>query len=58
MATLQQQIADAFLTRLAQTKEFDPTLIEELRRVLSSGRKLKADDFIKIFSTPAGGDLR
>ncbi len=58
MATLQQQIAEAFLTKLAEAKSFDPAMVEQLRRAMTSGRKPKADDFIKIFSAPQGGDLK
>jgi hypothetical protein len=59
MATLQQQIADKFLAKLAQSMEVDAEKIDQLRSLLAgSGKKLKADDFVKIFSAPAGGDLK
>ena len=56
MATLQQEIRDKFLTRLS--KDLDVTKIEELKKVLADGKKPKPDDFVKIFSLPAAGDLK
>jgi predicted transcriptional regulator len=57
MATLQQQIAEKFLAKLAEAKEVDAAKIEQLRALLAEGKKPKADDFVRIFSLPAGGDL-
>jgi len=45
MATLQQKIAEKFLAKLAESKDADT-------------KKLKADDFVKVFSAPAGGDVK
>lgn len=58
MPTLQQQIAEKFLAKLADTKDVDAEKIEQLRSLLAGSKKLKADDFVKIFSLPAGGDLK
>ena len=58
MATLQQQIAEKFLAKLAESKEVDPEKVAQLRNLLGAGKKLKADDFVKMFSLPAGGDLK
>lgn len=58
MATLQQQIAEAFLTKLAESKDVAPAMVEELRRLLNSGKKPKPDDIMKIFSVTTGGDLK
>ena len=57
MATLQQQIADKFLAKLAETEEIDAARIEQLRALLAQGKKPKAVEFVRIFSLPAGGDL-
>lgn len=57
MATLQQQIAEKFLAKLAESKKVDADKIEQLRKLLSDSKKVKADEFVKIFSLPAGGDL-
>jgi hypothetical protein len=58
MATLQQQIAAKFLAKLAESKHIDAGKIEQLRKLLTDSRKPKADDFVKIFSLPAGGDVK
>jgi len=58
MPTLQQQIAEKFLAKLAGSKDVDAEKIDQLRGLLAGGKKPKADDFVKIFSVPAGGDLK
>ena len=58
MATLQQQIAEKFLAKLTKSKKVDADKIDQLRTVLADSKKLKADEFVKIFSLPAGGDLK
>jgi len=58
MATLQQQIASKFLERLAESKQVDAGKVEQLRKLLTDSKRPKADDFVKIFSLPAGGDVK
>jgi hypothetical protein len=58
MTTLYQQIAEKFLAKLAESKDVDTEKIEQLRVVLADGKKVKSEDFVKIFSAPAGGDLK
>ncbi len=58
MPTLQQQIAEAFLAKLATSRAFDAVMLDQLRRIVTSGTKPKPDDLIKIFSANAGGDLK
>ena len=58
MATLQKQIADKFLAKLAASKDFDTAKLEQLKALLADGKKVKPEDFVKIFSLPAGGDLK
>ena len=58
MATLQQQIAQTFLAKLLETKAFDANRIEELRLLLGGTKKIKADDLVKVFTQPAGGDVK
>ena len=58
MATLQQQIAEKFLTKLEETKKIDASKIEQLRNLLADSKRPKADDFVKIFSLSAGGDVK
>lgn len=57
MPTLQEQIAEKFLAKLAESK-IDAEKIDQLRTLLANSKKPKADDFVKIFSLPAGGDLK
>lgn len=58
MATLYQQIAEKFLAKLADSKDADAERIDQLRGLLADGKKVKSEDFVKIFSAPAGGDLK
>ena len=58
MPTLQQKIAEKFLAKLADSKDVDAAKIDQLRILLVDGKKPKVDDFIRIFSLPAGGDLK
>ena len=58
MATLQQQIAEKFLAKLVESKAVDPEKIDQLRTLLANSKKPKADDFVKVFSAPAGGDVK
>jgi hypothetical protein len=57
MTTLQQQIAEKFLKKLAESKKVDAEIIDELRTLLAAGKKLKAEEVVKVFSLPAG-DLK
>ena len=58
MATIQQQIADKFLAKLTESKDVDAEKINQLRSVLSDNKKVKAEDLVKVFSAPAGGDIK
>jgi hypothetical protein len=58
MVTLQQHIAEKFLAKLAESKEVDSDKIEQLRTLLADSKKVKAEEILKIFSLPAGGDLK
>ena len=58
MATLQKQIADKFLSKLEGSKDVDAEKIDQLRTLLADTKKLKVDDLVKVFSLPAGGDLK
>lgn len=56
--TLQQQIAEKFVTKLSGSKDLDKEKIDQLRILLVEGKKVKAEDLVEIFSLPAGGDLK
>jgi hypothetical protein len=58
MATLQQKIAAAFLTKLREGEDVDAGKIDQLRTLLGSGKKPKADVLVKIFTAPEGSDAR
>jgi hypothetical protein len=58
MPTLQQQIVTKFLAKLAESKDVDAEKLVQLRDLLANNKKVKAEDFVKIFSLPAGGDLK
>jgi hypothetical protein len=58
MPTLQQQVADKFLARLAESTEVSAEKIEKIRSALSAAKKLKADDFVKIFTEPDHCDVK
>jgi hypothetical protein len=57
MPTLHQQIVKKFLGKLGGSKEFDPEKIEKLRAVLADGKKLKAEELVKVF-VESGGDIK
>lgn len=58
MATLQNKIADKFLSSLAESGEVDAEKLELIRQLITKGKKPKADDFAKVFSTPKGGNVK
>ena len=58
MPMLQQQIADKFLARLAESGTLDAERTEKLRVLLAGTKKVKADDLVKLFSAPGGGDIK
>lgn len=58
MPTLQQKIADQFLAKFAQAKDVDADKIDQLRKLFGGKKKLTAEDFVNIFTLPAGGELK
>ncbi len=58
MATLQQQIAEKFLAKLAESRDVEVHKVDRLRKLLAGSKKVKADDFVRIFSLPAEGDVK
>lgn len=51
MASLQQRIVENFLKKLTESKAVDSVKIAQLEQLLSEGKKLKAEDLVKIFSS-------
>jgi hypothetical protein len=58
MPTLQKNIAKKFLETLAESKDVDMDKIEQIQKLLENGKKPKADDFVRIFSIPVGGEVK
>jgi hypothetical protein len=58
MPTIQQQITAKFLRKLAESNHVDADKIAQLQLLLANTRKMKVDDFVRVFSLPAGGDLK
>jgi hypothetical protein len=57
VATIQQHIRDTFLTKLATSGSVDARKIDKLRELMGDGKKLKPDDVVRLFSSPAGDNL-
>lgn len=58
MTTLQLKIAETFLAKLAEAKEIDAAKLAQIKALLAADKKPKVDDFVKVFSLPAGGDVK
>ena len=58
MATLQQIIAEKFLSALAEGKDVDVEKMRQLLELLAHGKKPKADNFVMIFAGSTGGDVK
>jgi hypothetical protein len=58
MPTLHQQIAEKFLAKLSGSKEVSADQVELLRAVLADAKKLKADEFVKVFTQADAGDIK
>lgn len=48
MAKVLNEILEAFYTKLSESRALDESTVNELRTLLTSGKKLKADDFVAI----------
>jgi hypothetical protein len=51
MTSLKQTIVEKFLANLAAQRSLDGRKIETLRKLLAESPKIKADDFVKIFTS-------
>jgi hypothetical protein len=50
MTSLKQTIVEKFLAKLVERQSLDKGRIEALRKLLAENPKVKADDFVKIFT--------
>jgi len=57
MPTVQEDILEAFYAKLSRSASIDQATLDALRKALTSGKKLKADDFVAILAKnqPGGG---
>jgi len=58
MPTLQQLIAEKFLNRLKEGQVLDKQALKQLSNLLGAGKKIKADDLVKVFTSPSGGEVQ
>ena len=59
MLTLQQLIAEKFLGRLKEEgKALDKQALKQLSDLFGAGKKIKADDLVKVFTSPPGGEVQ
>jgi hypothetical protein len=56
--TLQAIIAAKFFDKLARSKAIDAPKIEQLEELFATGKKIKVDDLVRVFSLPVGSDLK
>ncbi|MFK4654221.1 hypothetical protein ABIF97_004155 [Bradyrhizobium japonicum] len=57
MPTLQAIIASRYFEKLRQSRDVDAGKIAQLEELFASGKKIKVDELVKVFSTPAGNDI-
>jgi hypothetical protein len=50
MTTLYQKIGEQFLSRLANSTEIDSKKVERLRGLITSGKKLKVQELVTVFT--------
>ena len=55
MATIQEEIRESFYVKLFASAEVDQAMIEALRAVFESEKKLKAADFVAILTKRTKG---
>jgi hypothetical protein len=57
MLTIQQKIAEQFLKELGEGEDVTAEQIGRLRALLATGKKIKAEEFAKVFLEPGGEDV-
>jgi hypothetical protein len=58
MSKLQKQINERFIAKLAESKVVHSEIAEQLRALMATSKKPKADEIVKIFQDPGGGDIK
>ena len=49
MATIQEEILDAFFAKLRESADIDEEGVEALRALFTAGGKLKAEDLVAVY---------
>ena len=57
MATIQEEVLDAFYRKLAETEGFTEPKVQALRELFSVGKKPKPADVIRVLAEPAKVEL-
>lgn len=58
MPTLQRLIAEKFLARMKEGQVLDEQALKQLSDLFGDGKKIRADDLVKVFSQPPGGEIQ
>jgi hypothetical protein len=58
MPNLYQQIGEKFLAELEKSKDISPKKLAALRPLFADGKKLKADDLVKIFTSSEDDEVK
>lgn len=58
MPTLQRLIAEKFLVRMKEGEVLDEHALKQLNDLFGAGKKIKADDLVKVFTSPPGGEVQ
>jgi hypothetical protein len=58
MATLYERIEEKFLAELEKSKDVSAKKIEALRPLFADGKKLKADDLVRIFTSADDDEVK
>ena len=57
MATIQQEILNAFFRELTASEEFTEELVTEVRKLFDADKKLNATDLARVLSCDSKDDL-
>ncbi len=58
MPTLQRLIAEKFLVRMKEGQVLDEQALNRLTDLFGAGKKIKADDLVKVFTSLPGGEVQ
>ena len=56
MAKIQAEILESFYKELTKVDNIDQEMLKKLRELFSSGKKLKADDIVAVFTQEPESD--